>query len=115
MIKKPIIIRNSRVPALLSWVIKVYAITLFPFVFIRDQGDDVTITHETIHHQQYLETLIICFPIIYVTEWLVGLIKYRDAEKAYRQIRFEQEAYNNDLDGGYLEKRKPFAWLKYKI
>ena len=115
MIKKPIIVRNSRIPALLSWVIKIYAIRLFPFVFIRDHGDEVTITHETIHHHQYLETLVIGFPIIYLADWLVGLIKYRDSEKAYYQIRFEQEAYNNDLYEDYLEKRKLFSWLKYKI
>ena len=115
MCREPIIIRNSRIPALLSWVITVYAITLFPFVFIRDAGNEITILHETIHHKQYLETMIIGFPIIYVTDWLIGLIKYRDAQKAYFRIRFEQEAYEGDSHEDYLEKRKPFSWIKYKI
>ena len=115
MLKNPIIIRNSRVPALLSWVIFVYAITLFPFVFIRDEGNISTITHETIHFRQYVETLIIGFLLIYLFDYIHGLIKYRDFEKAYYQIRFEQEAYSNDLFFADLEKRKPFAWFKYKV
>jgi len=46
---------------LCSWFIRVYAITLFPFVFIRDEGNEITITHETIHHEQYKETLVVGF------------------------------------------------------
>lgn len=115
MLKNPIIIRNSRVPELVSWVISVYAITLFPFVFIRDEGNADTITHETIHFRQYVETLIIGFLLIYLFDYIHGLIKYRDSEKAYYQIRFEQEAYSNDLYDDYLEKRKFFAWFKYKV
>jgi hypothetical protein len=93
----------------------VYAITLFPFVFIRDEGNETTITHETIHFRQYIETLIIGFLLIYLFDYIHGLIKYRDSEKAYYQIRFEQEAYSNDLYDDYLEKRSFFAWLKYKV
>ena len=115
MLKNPIIIKNSRVPALLSWTMFVYAITLFPFVFIRDEGNVRTITHETIHFRQYVETLVIGFLLIYLFDYIRGLIKYRDSEKAYYQIRFEQEAYSRDFYDGYLEKRKLFAWTKYRV
>jgi hypothetical protein len=115
LFKNPIIVRNSKIPALASWVMKVYAITLFPFVFIRDEGNAITIRHETIHFRQYVETLIIGFLLIYLFDFVVGLIKYRDISKAYYQIRFEQEAYANDLYDSYLEKRKLFSWIKYKI
>ncbi len=33
---------------------------------------------------------------------------------AYRQIIFEIEAYACDATPGYLEKRKPYAWWKYR-
>lgn len=115
MLKNPIIIKNSRVPALLSWTMFVYAITLFPFVFIRDEGNVRTITHETIHFRQYVETLVIGFLFIYLFDYIHGLIKYRDSEKAYYQIRFEQEAYSRDFYDGYLEKRKLYAWRRYRV
>jgi branched-subunit amino acid transport protein AzlD len=111
----PIIIRNSIVPKLASIFISVYAITLFPFIFIRDKGDDRVIRHETIHFKQYLETLIIGFLIIYSFDFLKGLIKYKNVQTAYRQIRFEQEAYENDHHLYYQAARKRWAWRKYKV
>ena len=46
----PIIIRNSRIPRLASIFINVHAITLWPFIIIRDEGDEKTINHEKIHY-----------------------------------------------------------------
>ena len=43
--KLPILVKNSKIPRALSWVIDVYAITLWPFVFIRYEGNDRTINH----------------------------------------------------------------------
>lgn len=111
----PIIIRNSIVPKLASIFINVYAITLFPFVFIRDEGDERVVRHETIHFWQYIETLIIGFLLIYSYDFLKGLIKYRDTQKAYERIRFEQEAYENDYHRYYKLNRKRWAWRKYKV
>ena len=111
----PIIVKNSKIPRLLSWVIDVYAITLWPFVFIRDDGNERTINHETIHIKQYNELFVIGFLLIYAFDWIRGLIKYKDKEKAYYMIRFEQEAYNNDANFDYLSKRKKYAWLEYKV
>ena len=109
------IIRNSKVPRWLSIVIDVYAITLWPFVFIRDEGNDRTINHETIHIKQYNELLVIGFYFVYLFDWLHGLIKYRDGQIAYYRIRMEQEAYENDKDIHYLKDRKLFSWLKYRV
>jgi len=115
MLKNPIIVKNSIVPSLCSWVMRVYAITLFPFVFIRDEGDEITVNHETIHFRQYIETLVVGFLVLYLVDFLVGLVKYRNSSEAYYRIRFEQEAYNNDIYDDYLERRKFFAWWGYKI
>ena len=111
----PVVVKNSRIPKLLSIVIDVYAITLWPFVFIRDEGNETTIRHETIHIKQYSELLVFGFYLLYFWDWIVGLIKYKDKKKAYYRIRFEQEAYSNHRDVNYLVNRKRFSWAKYKV
>ena len=113
--KWPIIVKNSRVPKLLSWFINARAITLFPFIFIKDEGDKILIRHEEIHIAQYKETLIIGFLLIYVYDFIRGLVKYKNYRDAYRSIRFEREAYTQQADPHYLEFREPFAWQRYKV
>tara|TARA_R110000803_G_scaffold183828_1_gene246160 strand:- start:66 stop:407 length:342 start_codon:yes stop_codon:yes gene_type:complete len=112
---KPIIIKNSRLPKMLSWFMEVGGITLFPFIFIRGEGDERLIRHETIHIKQYAETLVLGFLLIYVWDFLYGFAKYKNYDDAYRSIRFEREAYGNELDIRYLESRRFCAWAKYKV
>ena len=107
------IIKNSKIPKLLSIVIDVYAIALWPFVFIRDEGDDITINHEKIHLAQQRELLLIGFYVLYGGFWLYNLIKTRNKSDAYYKIPFEKEAYIRSNELNYLEKRKSFAWTKY--
>ena len=111
----PIIIKNSIIPKLFSIFINVYAITLFPFIFIRDEGNQRTINHESIHFRQQRELLVIFFYILYVADWIRGLIKYRSKSYAYMRIRFEQEAYDYDMHDFYLIARKRNSWKKYKV
>ena len=113
---KPIIVRNSRIPKLVSWFFPVAAITLWPFVFIRTDHDSPRlINHEEIHIRQYNEMLVIGFLLVYIYDWVVGLLKHRNAHVAYRLIRFEQEAFEYDSDPDYHSKRKRFSWKKYVI
>jgi hypothetical protein len=53
--------------------------------------------------------------MLYAWDWIVGLIKYRDKQKAYFRIRFEQEAYDQMCTEEYLAKRKKFSWRNYKV
>lgn len=115
MFKEPIFVEDSKIPILLSWVIEVWAITIFPFVFCRGKLSEGTKLHETIHFQQYKELLVVGFLILYLFDFIHGLIKYRDSERAYYRIRFEQEAYEMDDYDDYLEDRPRFAWLNYKV
>ena len=107
------IIRNSRVPKWLSIVIDVYAIALWPFIFIRDEGDVTTVNHEKIHLRQQVELLIIGFYLLYGFYWLRSYLKQGDKAQAYYDIPFEKEAYAYDNDLKYLEKRKNYAWLNF--
>ena len=102
----PFIIKNSKIPKLLSWVINIRAITLFPFIFIADEGDEILIRHETIHIRQQLELLIVGFYVIYLIDYMIKYFKYANGPKAYYNIVFEREAYNNQHEPGYLSRRR---------
>lgn len=96
------------------------AMTVWPFVFIRkkykNEDLSVTMNHEKIHAEQQKELLMLgysMFYIIYAIGHLWRLLKYRDADKAYRQSPFEREAYAHEKDMTYLDRRKHYAqWRK---
>ncbi len=91
------------------------AITLFPFILF-DKKIKLTrrlVQHEKIHVQQQLELLIIPFYILYLSEYFYNLIRYKSSRKAYFNISFEKECYQNETTKNYLLKRKPFNWIKY--
>lgn len=112
----PIFFENSWVPRFLSYLspIQIGAITLGPFVFSRGIMSTRTRNHEAIHWEQYKETGVLGFPILYLIFWLWNLIKFRDGKKAYFKIPFEVEAYSHDKDIGYLFRRKLWAWARKK-
>lgn len=92
-----------------------FAINLFGTYYIREEYknctiDKTTLNHEAIHTAQMKEMGYIFFYIWYFIEWLIRLIV---SENAYYDISFEQEAYVNENDEEYLNKRKPYSWFKY--
>lgn len=92
------------------------AINIIGIVIARKQHfplDDRTINHESIHTSQMLELFIVGFYIWYIFEWIIKLIIYKDRYAAYRNIGFEREAYDNDIDMHYLKKRKLYAFFRY--
>lgn len=111
----PIIVKNSKIPKLLSWVVDVWAITLWPFIFIRDEGSEDVIRHESIHIAQYNELFVVGFLAIYLWDFIHGLAKYKNRQVAYEMIRFEQEAYAFAEKGGYLEKRTRYKWREFSV
>lgn len=94
------------------------AINLFGVCFIREEYKDKlgkinledVINHEMIHTQQMKEMLYVGFYLWYFFEWLIKLFKY--GKDAYYHISFEVEAFLNERDLNYIERRKPFAWWK---
>jgi len=113
---KPILIVSPKFTRLMSVVIDVYAITIFPFIISKEEMDEFTLNHETIHIHQQKELLLIGFYLLYFFYYFLGYIKYRDGAKAYRRIRAEQEAYDKDFTAGYLQERKRYQWIrKYKV
>lgn len=90
-------------------------VNLFGTYWARDTSwiDKYVINHERIHTAQERELLFVPFYIVYVIEWLIRLLQYRNRHDAYRNISFEREAYANGHNLGYLPKRKLFAWRHY--
>ena len=111
-----------------------YAITIIKWIFVRDKykyldGSSIynkMINHESIHEQQILDFTpeafpswlrytigSICFYPLYVLEWLLKLIPCLITKKnAYRSLCAEQEAYKNERNFDYINKRKRLLWLK---
>lgn len=91
------------------------AINLFGILFARKGAmiNEITINHESIHTAQMKELLYVIFYLWYFIEWLIKLCKYRNSKKAYRNIRFEREAYANQYYPDYLKYRKKFSFIDY--
>lgn len=87
------------------------AITLYPFIFTRRELTSVELNHERIHARQQKELFIVFFYVIYLLEYLVLLIYIGNRKKAYSEISFEKEAYENQHDQDYLSRRVSYAWL----
>ena len=92
------------------------AMTIFPFIVIKKDSDAknlVLINHEKIHLRQQLEMLVFLFYFIYMLDYLLKIVRYKDKNIAYRNIIFEREAYSNESDMNYLKIRTFWSWRKY--
>ncbi|MEP1487012.1 MAG: hypothetical protein ABJL44_09125 [Algibacter sp.] len=91
-------------------------LAFFPFVFLKRKDlcyDAVLLNHERIHLKQQLELLILPFYIIYLIEFLVRLMLYKNWDLAYKNISFEREAYTNESNFQYIKQRRFWHFLKY--
>ena len=96
--------------------LKYRGMALFPLILVKtekDRKDEYLINHEKIHLRQQLELLILPFYLFYLLNYLYNLITSFDHEKAYRNIIFEQEAYDHEKDKNYLKSRKFLSFLNY--
>ena len=91
-------------------------ITLWPFIFLKHEylkRDPELMNHERIHLRQQMELLIIPFFVLYLMEWLLKYMWYGNPHIAYYNISFEKEAYDNEGNLEYLEKRPFWNFVKY--
>ena len=94
------------------------AINIFGVLFVRKDArtpmTQVDFNHEAIHSKQIWELLGVLYYVWYVVEFLIRWIcsgfKW---DKAYRSICFENEAYSNQDDLTYLDRRKHYSFFKY--
>lgn len=90
-------------------------LSFFIFIWISRLNPDPVrlVRHEKIHFQQQIEMLFVFHWLLYGFFYLVSRWKGHGHYIAYRYNPFELEAYSNDPDRDYLQKRKPFAWVNY--
>lgn len=92
-------IRNAR---FLRWF-GINGIVLWPFVLYADKEPPAEIcNHESIHLDQIRRAGVVGFYVRYLREYLAGRRQGLGHHQAYRNISFEQEAYQNQHDLFYL-------------
>lgn len=127
------IVINKLIP-LPGWSV----VMLFGILFTRDMGKITSrrIRHEKIHIRQWIEittvwtvalialhflfgislwwllTAVIAYYVVYVLCWIIELC-LPPYNRAYGNVCMETEAYYNEAEEDYLQRRKPFAFLKY--
>jgi DNA phosphorothioation-dependent restriction protein DptG len=96
--------------------LKVEGMALFPFILVKKAAgktDTVLINHEKIHLAQQLELLILPFYFLYLGQYILNLVRFRNHHQAYRNIVFEKEAYAMEAQRDYLKRRSFWAWRKF--
>jgi hypothetical protein len=110
-----IVIQNKALNCLLKG--DTIALCIWPFLFVKQDVDQLQstgiINHELIHARQQLEMLWIFFFLWYGIEYLVRLLQKGRYSSPYRALSLEREAYENENDPDYLERRKAFTWIRY--
>ena len=92
---------------------EVDGISLCPFGIYTNDKSKYVLNHEKIHWKQQIEMLILPFYIWYLTELFIRKITFKKNYNAYSNLSFEREAYTNQYDLDYLNKRKLYSWIKY--
>lgn len=69
-------------------------ITIFPFIFIYEKYSHSKrlIRHEKEHLKQQICFLVLPFFVIYLVNYIINLIIYRNHDLAYEKIWFEKQA-----------------------
>lgn len=89
------------------------AITLFPVIFYNEGPlTERDIRHETVHLWQQAVLLVVPFYLLYLTFWIINLIRYRDKQRAYLNIPFERSAYRLETRADVGWTVKAFDWTK---
>ena len=129
----PIIIEDSSVVKFLnSWGFNWFSIFIFPFIllpcdeeltrmFKKKLGSSpnlitlkqVTLNRHNIRFQQNLELFWLGYVVLFLFEFLVYFWKYGRCDLAIKNIRFEQEIFQNSFE--YYKTREVFGWRKFKI
>lgn len=93
-----------------------HAITLFPFVFYNGQPlNGREVRHETVHLWQQAALLLVGFYVLYFVFWLIGLLRYRNSDRAYREIPFERSAYILESESDVSPARQSYHWITCMI
>lgn len=65
--------------------------------FGKEHFSLITLQHEYVHQAQMSRDGVFMFYVIYLKDYLINLIKYRNHNQAYYNIPYEIEAYTNSF------------------
>jgi hypothetical protein len=88
-----LIIYNSKVPKLL----KAEGLTIFPLIWVvysKEKCPGWLLNHEKVHIKQQKKWLLFPWFAIYGCDYLWGRFKNMSHDEAYRNTRFEKDAYS---------------------
>ena len=102
------LLRNFGLVGLALWPI----VILEGSALTRRGNPTQTFQHERIHLKQQRELFVIPYYMIYFSEYLFRRLWFTHS-KAYRNISFEREAYENENKKQYVNRRNHFAWNNY--
>jgi hypothetical protein len=86
------VIENSALPKLLG----VGGITIYPLILLAQKASPEIVAHEMVHISQVERVGWLSFYTSYCLEFLALLIQHKDWYRAYRNISYEKEAYDNE-------------------
>ncbi|HZW88444.1 MAG TPA: hypothetical protein VFF12_05145 [Myxococcaceae bacterium] len=90
------------------------AMTLAPFWILYRDGpgdvDPVTRRHEAEHLAQARRVGLTRFYATYLWDWARGLLRTRSLDAAYRQIRWEVEAYGAQDEASWPAECQDLPW-----
>lgn len=106
--KIPIILEANWLPKKTSGKV------LWPFILLRKREDVVTLHHELIHYKQLMDTFVIFGYFWYSVELAIRVVAHRfSLKKAYQNHSMEREAFENQGDFTYCERRERFSFILY--
>lgn len=91
----------------LAELLGVQAITLYPFILYAGDKKHIftsTISHELIHIDQIQRDGVFKFYLSYLWQFFSNLLKFRNWDRAYREISYEKEAFEKQMNIDYYSK-----------
>jgi hypothetical protein len=80
-------------------VLRCEAFVFYPFIVFKEDKDKVpktTVRHELIHIRQLKRDGLIKSTVLYTYYYVKNYLRYKDFDKAYREIPYEKEAYKKE-------------------
>jgi len=89
-------------------ILRFSAITLYPYVFVREDVDSYylkfLLRHEYVHLMQQEKVGLYKFCVLYLWEFLRNWFRYFSFMKAYMDISFEKEARSFENEYYFIER-----------
>jgi len=89
---------------------------VWPVILVKDKNTRLTTLNKAkIKWHQLTELLVFGRLLIYLWDYVEGLIKYRSFKKALRRVRFEQELISHEQNMNYISYRPLFGWVDFIV